>query len=66
MPSDDLMPGPADPTRIDIQASAEMRHWVREFGPSAMQLKEAVRSVGPLVSDVRAYLQKQSLYRLRQ
>jgi hypothetical protein len=57
--------GPADPKRIDIHANAEMRHWVREFGRSAIQLKEAVKAVGPLVSDVRAHLQKQSLYKLR-
>ena len=61
---DDLIPGPADPTRIDVHSRAEMRHWVREFGRSAVQLKEAVTAAGPLVSDVRAQLRKQSLYRL--
>ena len=63
MPFDDLLGGPADPTRIDVRAAAEMRHWVRELGRSETQLKEAVKLVGPLVSDVRAHLRKQSLYR---
>ncbi len=61
----DVMPGPADPSRIDVHANAELRHWAREFGRSADQIKEAVKAVGPLVSDVRARLQKQSLYKLR-
>jgi hypothetical protein len=62
---DNVMSGPADPSRIDVHANAEMRYWAREFGRSAAQLKEAVKAVGPLVSDVRAHLQKQSLYKLR-
>jgi len=53
MPFDDLLAGPADPARIDVHAAAEMRHWVRELGRSEIQLKQAVKLVGPLVSDVR-------------
>jgi hypothetical protein len=62
---DNMMPSPADPTLIDVHASPEIRYWVQELGRSAIQIKEAVRAVGPLVSDVRAQLRKQSLYRLR-
>ena len=54
--------GPADSVRIDVNASAEMRYWVRELGRPAVQLKAAVQVVGPLVSDVREYLQKRALY----
>jgi Protein of unknown function (DUF3606) len=54
--------GPADPKRIDIHSAAEMRHWVREIGRPAAKLNEAVKAVGPLVSDVRDYLRKRSLY----
>lgn len=54
--------GPTDRARIDVDAPAEMRHWVREFGRPAGQLKEAVQAVGPLVSDVRVYLQRRALY----
>jgi Protein of unknown function (DUF3606) len=62
---DDMMPTPADPTRIDVDESPEIRFWVQELGRSAVQIKEAVRAVGPLVSDVRLHLRKRSLYKLR-
>ena len=54
--------GPADCARIDLDAPAEMRHWVRELGRPAAQLKAAVQVVGPLVSDVREYLKRRALY----
>ena len=54
--------GPADRARIDVNAPAEMRHWVRELGRPTAQLKAAVQVVGPLVSDVREYLQRRALY----
>jgi len=60
--NDGLLHGPADPKRIDVHAPAEMRHWVREIGRPAVKLTEAVNAVGPLVSDVRDYLRKHSLY----
>jgi hypothetical protein len=56
--------GPADRTRIDVNAPAEMRHWVRELGKPAALLKAAVAAVGPLVADVREYLQQRRLYGL--
>lgn len=60
--NNDLLPRPADPKRIDIHSPAELRHWVREIGRPAAKLNEAVKAVGPLVSDVRDYLRKHSLY----
>ena len=60
--NDGRLRGPADPKRIDIHAPAEMRHWSREIGRPAAKLSEAVNAVGPLVSDVRDYLRKHSLY----
>ena len=63
-PNDARLLGPIDPVRIDVDAPAEMRHWVRELGRPAAQLKAAVQAVGPLVSDVREYLQRRALYRL--
>ena len=60
--TDGLLRGPADPKRIDIRSPAEMRHWVRDIGRPAAKLNEAVNAVGPLVSDVRDYLRKHSLY----
>jgi hypothetical protein len=61
-PRDGTLSGPADPSRIDIHAPAEMRHWVREIGRPAQQLTHAVGVVGPLVADVRAFLQRRTLY----
>ena len=63
--SDGALQGPSDPLRIDIHAPAELRHWVREIGRPADQLKQAVNAVGPLAADVRAFLKRRSLYRLR-
>ena len=61
-----LLLGPADPKRIDVHSRAEMRHWVRELCRPAAKVNEAVEAVGPLVSDVRDYLRKHTLYgRLR-
>lgn len=54
--------GPADPKRIDVNSPAEMRHWAREIGRPAAKLAEAVKAVGPLVSDVRDHLRNRSLY----
>ena len=64
IPNDARLLGPGDRTRIDVNAPAEMRHWVRELGKPAAQLKEAVVAVGPLVKDVREYLQRRRLYGL--
>jgi len=63
--NDGALQGPTDPLRIDIHAPAELRHWVREIGRPADQLKQAVNAVGPLAVDVRAFLKRRSLYRLR-
>ena len=42
--------GPRDRIRIDVDAPAEMRHWVRELARPAGRVKAAVQAVGPLVS----------------
>ena len=60
--NDGRLRGPANPERINVHSPAEMRHWVREIGRPAAKLNEAVKAVGPLVSDVRDYLRKRSLY----
>ena len=62
MDNDGRLLGPADAKRIDVHSPAEMRHWVREIGRPAAKLNEAVKAVGPLVSDVRDYLRTRSLY----
>jgi hypothetical protein len=65
IPNDARLLGPANRTLIDVNAPAEMRHWVREFGKPAAQLRAAVTAVGPLVVDVREYLQRHTLYGLQ-
>ena len=60
--NDGQLLGPADPKHIDVHSPAEMRYWVREIGRPAAKLNEAVKAVGPLVSDVRDYLRTRSLY----
>jgi len=64
IPNDARLLGPANRTLIDVNAPAEMRHWVRELGKPAAQLRAAVTAVGPLVVDVREYLQRRTLYGL--
>jgi len=56
---------PADPTRIDTQSAVDLRYWAREIGRSPVQLSQAVAAVGPLVADVREFLQRRGLYKLR-
>lgn len=59
-----MLQGPVDPLRIVIDAPDDVRHWAREIGRPADQIKQAVRAVGPMVADVREFLQRRSLYRL--
>ena len=41
IPRDARLLGPTDRIRINVDAPAEMRHWVRELGRPAPQLKAA-------------------------
>lgn len=50
--------GPADRTRVNIHEDYEVRHWTKHFGVTAEQLKESVRRVGPMVSDIQRDLGK--------
>ena len=59
---DGQLRGPANPKYIDIHSPPEMRHWSRELSRPKKLIVQAVEAVGPLVSDVRDYLIKNSLY----
>ena len=59
---DASLKGPANPISIDIYSPAELRHWIREIGRPASQIKHAVAVVGPLVADVRNFLRRRGLY----
>jgi hypothetical protein len=57
--SDDLSrKQPEDPTKINIHQSWEVDYWSEKFGISEEKLKQAVSSVGIMVSDVRVWLSK--------
>lgn len=45
--------GPADRTRIDVNAKHELQYWTRELGVDAQTLKATVNRVGPMVDKVR-------------
>lgn len=55
--SDDLTRRkPEDPNKININQSWEVEYWTKTLRVSEARLKEAVKAVGPMVSDVKRYL----------
>jgi hypothetical protein len=49
-----------DASLINQLVNEELRHWADRFGVTRMQLKSAINIVGPLVADVRRYLEKRA------
>ena len=47
---------PQDPQRINVNEPREVRYCTKKFGVSEAQLKQAVKSVGPMVMKVKIYL----------
>ncbi len=57
--SDDLSKRrPQDATKINVNESWELDYWSKELGVTKERLKEAVRTVGTSVEDVKRYLGK--------
>lgn len=56
MSDDTSKAGQEDRIRINVKQAFEVRHWTKAFGVTKACLKEAVKSVGPMVDDVKAYL----------
>lgn len=57
--SDDLTKrGPADAARINVHEDHEVAYWTKALGCNAEELREAVKQVGVMAADVRAYLKK--------
>lgn len=57
--ADDLSKrGPADRNRINVNEKWELDWWTKEFKCSDAQLREAVRKVGVMATDVRRHLGK--------
>jgi hypothetical protein len=48
--------GDGDRKRINIDQDYEVRHWSEKFGVSANDLRQAVKSVGPMSDDVEQHL----------
>ena len=58
MIDDSSKTGFSDRARINVNARYEMAYWSRTFGVTEEQLREAVRAMGVMASDVRSYLHK--------
>jgi hypothetical protein len=50
--------GPRDRARVNVDEDWEVRYWCGEFGCTEVQLRAAVRAVGPMAADVRRHLGK--------
>jgi hypothetical protein len=48
--------GKPDDARINIEQDHEVQYWSEKFGVSREQLKQAVRSAGPMAKDVQRHL----------
>jgi hypothetical protein len=49
---------PEDPKRINIHEAWELEHWSSSLGVTKTKLTQAVKAVGPMVTDVKAWLAK--------
>jgi len=56
MSDDKSKAGKPDRDRINVQEDYELRQWAEHFKVSPGKVREAVRSVGPMVKDVKKYL----------
>jgi hypothetical protein len=52
--------GEQEGKRIDVSKKRECRHWSGKFGMTPEELKQAVRQVGPMVSDVERLLRSRA------
>jgi hypothetical protein len=58
MADDKKNTGKQDDIRINVNQDYELRDWAKTLGVTPQQLKDAVKAVGPVVKDVRKYLNK--------
>ena len=58
MADDKTKRGKQDRTRINTSERYELDYWKNELGVSGQQVAGAVRAVGPMVKDVKAYLKR--------
>ena len=58
MADDKSKRGKPDRIRISTGEAYELQYWKKELGVSGQQVVGAVRAVGPMVIDVKAYLKR--------
>jgi hypothetical protein len=58
MSDDKTNRGPRDRARVNTSEDYEVRYWTQELKCSEAKLRQAVQAVGPMVTDVRAWLAK--------
>jgi hypothetical protein len=58
MADDKSKTGPADRDRVNVHERYELEYWSERFGVTRDRLKEAVTTVGPMVTDVERYLKR--------
>lgn len=49
---------PQDAQRINVNEDYEVQYWCKALGCNPDELKAAVKAVGAMAADVRAYLKK--------
>jgi hypothetical protein len=49
--------GKIDDSRINVNESYELQYWSEKFNVDKDRLREAVKAAGPMVDDVRKYLE---------
>jgi hypothetical protein len=49
---------PTDTTRVDLEEDWEVRWWCDRFGCTEIELRNAVRKVGPSTDDIELELKK--------
>ena len=60
MPDNKAKRGKADRIMININEKYEFQRWNKQLNVSGQALAGAVRSVGPMVDDVKAYLKSKA------
>lgn len=56
MPDDKSETGKPDDLRINVNEDYEVRDWTKKLNTTPEKLKDAVKKVGPMVSDVKKEL----------
>jgi hypothetical protein len=62
MPEDPKQSGKADDVRINIDQDDEVKYWSRKFGVSEEEIRQAVKTAGPMIKDIRQKLASNRSY----